>query len=223
MRHAESENCRSVLPKSLQKKTIEKSTNIAQKAAQEAKAASEAQNIVGQQAARQVKAQLAEKAVQAAKAAEAVLPGKEAMVEQLRNEVKEARSVVREETSSLQQAQANVNVAVQAAQQSQDQLKTLTNAIRMAKSNAASTQIVASGAQKSLREKEELLEAAKRRVDELLNQLQSARQDLANTNRAVAKANAAANEAKINAARNKRKLAHLRKLRAAHLGISRAS
>lgn len=44
------------------------------------------------------------------------------MVEQLREEVKEARSVVQEETSSLQQAQANVNVAVQAARQSQDQV-----------------------------------------------------------------------------------------------------
>lgn len=69
-----------------------------------------------------MKAQLAAKAAQAAKAAEAVLSGKEAMVEQLREEVKEAQSVVREETSSLQQAQINVNVAVQAARQSQDQV-----------------------------------------------------------------------------------------------------
>jgi len=44
------------------------------------------------------------------------------MVEQLREEVKEAKSVVQEETSSLQQAQANLNVAVQAARQSQDQV-----------------------------------------------------------------------------------------------------
>lgn len=36
------------------KKTIEKASNIAQKAAEEAKAASEAQNMAGQQAARQV-------------------------------------------------------------------------------------------------------------------------------------------------------------------------
>lgn len=44
------------------------------------------------------------------------------MVEQLLEEVKEARSVVQEETSSLQQAQANVNAAIQAARQSQDQV-----------------------------------------------------------------------------------------------------
>jgi len=69
-----------------------------------------------------VKAQLAEKAVQAAKAAEMALSGKEAMVEQLQEEVKEARSVVQEETSSLHRAQVNANAAVQAARQSQDQV-----------------------------------------------------------------------------------------------------
>jgi len=91
------------------------------------------------------------------------------------------------------------------------------NAVHTAKSNAVNAQAVASGAQRSLREKEELLEAAKRRVDELSNQLQSARQDLANTNRAAAKANAAAQEAKANAARNKRRLTHLRKIHAMRL------
>lgn len=101
------------------------------------------------------------------------------------------------------------------------QLKTLTNAVRTAKSNAANAQAAASGAQKSLREKEELLEAAKRRVDELSNQLRSARQDLVNTNRAAAKANAAAHEAKVNA-RNKRRLANLRRLRAIHSTATRA-
>lgn len=50
-------------------------TNIAQKAAQEAKAAEDSMQQAGQQAARQVKTQLAEKAVQAAKAAEAALSG----------------------------------------------------------------------------------------------------------------------------------------------------
>jgi len=103
------------------------------------------------------------------------------------------------------------------------QLKTLTNAVRTAKSNAANAQAVANGAQRSLREKEDLLEAAKRRVDELSNQLQNARQDLANTNRAAAKANAAAHEAKANAARNKRRLTHLRKMRAMRQNVAQTS
>jgi len=93
-------------------------------------------------------------------------------------------------------------------------LKTLTDAVRIAKSNMVNAQAAANGAQKSLEEKEELLEMAKRRVNELSNELRSARQELVNTNRAAAKANAAAHEAKLNATRNKRRLANLKRLRA---------
>lgn len=67
---------------------------IAQKAAQEAKAAEDAQQQAGQQAAKQVKQQLAEKAMEAAKAAEAALSGKEALVSQIQEELKEAEIVV---------------------------------------------------------------------------------------------------------------------------------
>lgn len=93
------------------------------------------------------------------------------------------------------------------------QLKTLTHAMQTAKANAANAQAAASGAQKTLREREELVDAAKRRVEELSNQLRVARQELANTNRAAAKANAAANEAKANASRNKRRLENIRRMR----------
>lgn len=67
---------------------------IAQKAAQEAKAAQDAQQQAGLQASKQVKQQLAEKAMEAAKAAEAALSGKEALVAQLQEELKEAEIVV---------------------------------------------------------------------------------------------------------------------------------
>lgn len=70
----------------------------------------------------QVKTQLAEKAVQAAKAAEAALMTKKTVVEQIQEEVKEAQSVVQEETLSLQRERGNVNAAIQAARQSQDQV-----------------------------------------------------------------------------------------------------
>lgn len=93
------------------------------------------------------------------------------------------------------------------------QLKTLTHAVQTAKANAANAQAAANGAQKTLRDKEELVDAAKRRVEELSNQLRAAKQELANTNRAAAKANAAANEAKANASRNKRRLENIRRMR----------
>lgn len=70
----------------------------------------------------QVKTQLAEKAVEAAKAAEDVLTRKKVIVDELQEEVKEAQSVVQEESTSLEQEQVNVNAAVQAARQSQDQV-----------------------------------------------------------------------------------------------------
>lgn len=85
--------------------------------------------------------------------------------------------------------------------------------MQTAKANVANSQAAASGAQKSMREKEELLDAAKRRVEELSNQLKSARQELANTNRAAVKASAAATEAKANANRNKRRLENFRRMR----------
>ncbi|KAK1124061.1 hypothetical protein K0M31_007085 [Melipona bicolor] len=214
IRYADESSCsRSSSNPNNSKRTPEKNSNIAQKAAQEAKAASEAQNIAGQQAARQVKAQLAEKAVQAAKAAEEALTEKKVIVDQLQEEVREARSVVQEESLSLEREQANVNAALQAARQSQDQLKTLTHAVQTAKANAANAQTAATGAQKALREKEELVDAAKRRVEELLSELRVAKQDLANTNRAAVKATAAANEAKANASRNKRRLKNIRRMR----------
>lgn len=73
--------------------------------------------MAGAQAAHQVKSQLADKALQAAKAAEAALAGKQSIVEQLEQEVRDAEAVVQEEGSSLQHAQSNVNAAMQAAQQ----------------------------------------------------------------------------------------------------------
>lgn len=74
---------------------------IAQKAAQEAKAAEDAQQQAGQQAAKQVKTQLAEKAMEAAKAAEAALSGKEALVAQIQEELKEAEVVVSNNQNNL--------------------------------------------------------------------------------------------------------------------------
>ncbi|XP_076376189.1 uncharacterized protein LOC117229444 isoform X1 [Megalopta genalis] len=213
VRYAEGETNSHTCRNGDKKNPDQKSSSLAQKAAQEAKAASDAQNIAGQQAAHQVKTQLAEKAVHAAKAVDEVLSRKKMLVAELQEEVKEAQSVVQEETSSLDREQSNVNAALQAARQSQDQLKTLSHAVQTAKANAANAQAAASGVQKTLREKEELLDAARRRVDELSNQLKVARQELTNTNRAAAKANAAATEAKANASRNKRRLENIRRMR----------
>lgn len=165
----------------------------------------EAEFVRGQHAvAHETKAQLAEKALQADEAAEAALTRKQAIVEQLEVEEHEAEAVVQEENASLQQAQANVNAAMQAAQQATTQLKTLTGAIQIAQANVANSEQAAQGAQEELQEKTQLLEAAKNRVQQLLRQLSAARTDLSNTEQASYKAAASAHEAKINASRNRR-------------------
>jgi len=92
----------------------QKSSMIAMKAAQDAKAASEAQSAAGQAAAHHIKLELAEKAFQSAKAAEAALMGKQMMVDQLEQEVQEADAVVEEETNSIHHTEANMNAAVDA-------------------------------------------------------------------------------------------------------------
>lgn len=50
------------------------------------------------------------------------MAGKQAIVEQLEQEVREAEAVVQEESSSIQQGQSNVNAAMQAAQQATAQV-----------------------------------------------------------------------------------------------------
>lgn len=60
--------------------------------------------------------------MQAAKAAQDVLTRKKLIVDQLQEEVREAQSVVQEESSSLEREQSNLNAALQAARQSQDQV-----------------------------------------------------------------------------------------------------
>ncbi|XP_061387830.1 plectin-like [Musca vetustissima] len=182
----------------------EKPTNIAQQAAEEAKAATDAQVSAGQAAARQVKMQLAEKANQAARAAEAALAGKQQIMEQLQQEVREAEAVVQEQSISLHNSQQNLQAAAKAAEQSQAQLKILSQALEMAKSSLGNSEQAANGAQAEYAEKQQLLEAAKNRVEQLLRQLSSARAEFTSTKQAAYKAACAAHDAKINAQRDRR-------------------
>lgn len=66
--------------------------------------------------------QLAEKANVAAKAAEAALSGKEVIVQQLEQEIKEALSVVHEETNALQRSETNIEAAIRAEQEAQQEV-----------------------------------------------------------------------------------------------------
>lgn len=192
-----------------------KASNIAQKAAQEARAASDAQMAAAEAAAQQVKCELAERAAQSARAAEAALAGKQQIVEQLETEMVEAESVVNEITTSLQSTQNNANLAMQAAVEAQNQLHQLKCLVSSAAANLASIENVANGCQQELAEKTQLLEAAKNRYECLGGQIREAKSDYEKTKKAAYKAACSAVEAKQKASRTSRAAFKLRTLRKA--------
>lgn len=75
----------------------------------------------------------------------------------------------------------------------------------MAQTNLANSQQVAEGAQQELAEKTALVDAAKARVEALLKELSSARQDLNAIKQAAYKAQSAAKSAECNAQKGRRK------------------
>lgn len=183
------------------------------KAALEAKAASDAQMEAAENAAQQVKAQLASKAIAAAKAASAALAGKQQIVDQLDREVRESELAVSDEAACLQGAQGNCDAATQAAKQAGLQLKALTAAVGYAQNNVLNSEQSSIGAQQEVSMKQELVEAAKKRVEILLRELDVAQTDYRATKKAADRACAAAREAKMQATRARRKAEVLCKLR----------
>ncbi|XP_017044732.1 glycine, alanine and asparagine-rich protein [Drosophila ficusphila] len=174
----------------------QKSSAIAMKAAQDAKAASEAQAAAGQAAAHHIKLELAEKAFQSAKAAEAALMGKQMMVDQLEQEVQEASAVVEEETNAIHHTEANMNAAVEAAKAATQQFETINELQKNSREALANIQAVALGSQQELAAKTQLLEAARNRMATLQKQLVAAHDDYEKTKTAAYKAACAAVEAK---------------------------
>lgn len=173
-----------------------KSSNIAIKAAQEAKAANDAQQAAGQLAAQHIKQELAEKAFQSAKAAEAALTGKQMMVQTLEVETHEANAVVEQETGALQSAEANMNSAVEAARAATQQFEIFNELHKQIKDNLANIQAVALSAQQEVNNKMQLLEAAKNRLITMQKQMQQAQEDYEKTKAAAYKAACAAIDAK---------------------------
>jgi hypothetical protein len=176
-----------------------KDQGIALKAAQEAQAANKAQDSAGKEASKQAKFLLAEKAIQAAKAAQAALSAKQAILDELEREVREAEMVVQDLSSSIQQSEANSNAALKAYQQTMTLLKMLTELVQNAQSTVAFAEQAAQGSQQELNEKTQLLEAAKNRVEKLLREVKAARSDFASTKKEAYRASMFAKEAKQNA------------------------
>ncbi|XP_043656124.1 glycine, alanine and asparagine-rich protein [Drosophila teissieri] len=174
----------------------QRSSGIAVQAANEAKKANDDMATAVKVAADKIKNEYADKACAAAKAAEAVLSGKGQVLEQLEAEVREAEMVVQEENQELITAEANAQLASKAHHLGQQELKTLTISLKLAKDNLEVSDQVFAVWKQSLSDKSALLEAAQRRVTELMRQLSEARIDFEKTKKAALSAARAAQEAK---------------------------
>ncbi|XP_041449236.1 uncharacterized protein LOC111079372 isoform X2 [Drosophila obscura] len=174
----------------------EKSSAIAIQAAQDAKAANEAQGAAGLAAAQHIKLELAEKAFQSAKAAEAALMGKQMMVDQLEQEVNEAGAVIEQENTALQGSEMNMKAAMDASRLATQQYQAFSELHKTFEQNLQNIQAVAIGVQQEMASKTQLLEAAQNRITLLRKQLQVAHEDYEKTKQAAYKAACAAVEAR---------------------------
>ncbi|EDW68308.2 uncharacterized protein [Drosophila virilis] len=189
-------SCDTPRPKSKRINMKSNGTGIAIKAALEAKQANDDMANAVKMASDRIKHEYAEKAAAAAKAAEAVLSGKQQVLEQLEMEVREAEIIVQEETQELSSAEANSQLALKAHRQAQEEMKLLIAALKLSRENHDSAEQVSAACQQSLIDKTSLLDAAQKRVGVLLRQLSEARNDFAKTKKAAYRALCAANEAK---------------------------
>ncbi|KAH8250431.1 hypothetical protein KR038_000660, partial [Drosophila bunnanda] len=179
-------------------------TGYAQKASQEAKAAYDAQVSAAEDASFQAKCELAAKAIELAKGVEAVLAGKQELLEQARLEISDAEKEVATLTASMRCAQENSDLANNAVHDIQSLVIHVKNVLHEAAKNVASLQCVAKGAMQELTEKNQILKAAKFRAAKLNRQLAEAKADFDKTKMAAYKAVCAAVEAKQKAQRARR-------------------
>ncbi|KAH8271257.1 hypothetical protein KR018_004316, partial [Drosophila ironensis] len=174
----------------------QRASGIAMQAAKEAKKANDDMANAVKVAADRIKTVYADKAMAAAKAAEAVLAGKRQALEQLDAEVHEAEQVVHDESQELSTAEVNTMLATKACEQSQQELKMVLMALKLAKENVDTSEQVFNVWAQSVSDKTALLEAAQRRVSLLMRQLSEARCDHDKTLKAANNAARAAQDAK---------------------------
>ncbi|KAH8354282.1 hypothetical protein KR084_005733, partial [Drosophila pseudotakahashii] len=176
-------------------KTNAKASQMALKAAKDAKDAKDAQPSAGECAGHRAKAMLADRALQAAKAAEAALNGKKQLLEEYTMSLAETKRVIEE----IQRAIAASSCSAKAAKGIRDKLRislaSMQNLMQEMGGNLDNIRRVALNAQKDAVEKRSLLEAAKRRVEELHNCLAKAHADLERNEESAKKASDAATEA----------------------------
>ncbi|KAK9710362.1 Protein of unknown function (DUF745) [Popillia japonica] len=184
---------------------------IAQKAANDAAAAHEAQQVAAQHASQQVRLQLADKALVSANAAEAAVVGKEAIVEELEDEIGHVVNDTKKERCELAAQQAHLHLTLLTEEGSKKEVAVLNKAMETAITNERNAQQVSQCAQDDLLGKQEILTHIRCNTDLLKKRLEAAKIDLENTKKIVHQGCMEAYKAKADVENDKERKAVSRK------------
>ncbi|XP_001995861.2 uncharacterized protein LOC6569812 [Drosophila grimshawi] len=174
--------------------------NIAAKAAQVATAANEAQASAAEYAAKEVRLQLAGKALQASRAAQAVLEGKRALLDKTQRELSDLDEWINKLGASLELSEANAKNAEFAAKSAESHFGRLNDVVQLVASSLADVDALADIGQSDLKEKQQMLVAAKERSDRIQKDISCARDEYQQVKVAAYQAACAAVDAKKKAA-----------------------
>ncbi|XP_034484384.1 uncharacterized protein LOC117789462 [Drosophila innubila] len=191
-----------------------KSTNMASKAADEAKAAKEAQTCAGEEASHRAMDQLADKAEHAARAAEAALKGKKQLLDRMLSTRNGTDEVIEEIKNAMCISRSNIQAVARVTSDFKQTLEQLQCWHDEAQANLVSLREIAANIRKDVKEKQKVLMESQQRVNNLKKCLMEATEDLDRTEKIAEQAESAAQEAKerINAVKDAfEKIKRLRK------------
>ncbi|XP_001358844.3 uncharacterized protein [Drosophila pseudoobscura] len=172
-----------------------KSSSIAPKAATEAKSAKDAQPSAGEKVGNRAKTQMADKAMAAAKAAETVLAGKKQLVQALQNSLGDIKQVIKEIKKATARSSSVATMVRRIHNTDKKNYAMLKCLYEEVQANLVKIGTVAENAQREAMEKRKLLQTAKHRVQYLKKRMKEVLADLEATRASAKKANCAAKQA----------------------------
>ncbi|KAJ8963129.1 hypothetical protein NQ318_018594 [Aromia moschata] len=175
-------------------------TSLAHSSAVQANNAVQNQQTAGSQAAFGVANSFASAAIGAAQTAQAALVGKQAIVQNLKRSLIDAQHQLQGEIRQYQQIEAVALAAREAAQQAQEQATALAAALSTAQSGSQRSEQAYVEAANAAASQQSMVTEAKQRVAHLLSQIDTAVEELQDTEYSAAKAAESAQVAQSNAA-----------------------
>lgn len=173
-----------------------KATHIAEDAAEQAQAANKAQAGAAQDAERQVKAQLADKAMDAARTADAMFESTQAMVDSLARMIHDEEELMEQMRASLEVSEENAEAHEAAVKKSEDQAASLMSLVEETKASLAQIDALFEQSNADLDAKNRVMATTKERAESLVKQVAQARAEYEEVKNVACEAATAAMEAK---------------------------